>query len=177
MYYYIPFWCETLVNTPSKHVDPMLVQCWPTICDVGPTSNQHWFNVSCLLGCVQLSKHKEILSFVDCFGMFWKSKKLQVRDYLFKRTEFFRIKYVRSWAVGLPSHPQLRNYMTLSIMILVAVFCLFFRLLGLLKWARLGLGPYSNYYASPPSVMLAHIQRGVKHDTVTQYWVNVCSAS
>ena len=24
----IPFWCETLVNTPSKHdVDPMLVQC------------------------------------------------------------------------------------------------------------------------------------------------------
>ena len=25
----------------------------------------------------------------------------------------------------------------------------------------------------PPSMTLAHIQRGVKHDTVTQYWANV----
>ena len=110
----IPFWCETLVNTPSKHdVDPMLVQCWPTIYDADPTSNQHWFNASCLLGCVQASKHNKLLSFVDCFEMFWKSKKLQVRDYLFKWTKFFRIKYVRSWVVGLPNHPQLRIYMTL----------------------------------------------------------------
>ena len=29
----------------------------------------------------------------------------------------------------------------------------------------------------PPSVTLAHIQRGAKHDTVTQYWANVGSAS
>ena len=29
----------------------------------------------------------------------------------------------------------------------------------------------------PPSVTLAHIRRGVKHDTVTQYWANVGSAS
>ena len=28
----------------------MLVQCWPTVCDAGPTLNQHWFNASCLLG-------------------------------------------------------------------------------------------------------------------------------
>ena len=27
----------------------MQVQCWPTVCDAGPTSNQHWFNTSCLL--------------------------------------------------------------------------------------------------------------------------------
>ena len=32
-------------------------------------------------------------------------------------------------------------------------------------------------YVGPPSVTLAHIQRGVKHDTVTQYWANVGSAS
>ena len=96
----------------------MLVQCWPTICDAGPTSNKHWFNASCLLGCVQPSKHNKLLSFVECFGIFCKSKKLQVRDNLFKWTEFFRIKYVRSWVVGLPSHPQLRSYMTLSIIIL-----------------------------------------------------------
>ena len=96
----------------------MPVQCWPTICDVGPTSNQHWFNASCLLGRVQPSKHKKWLFFVGCFGMFWKSKKLQVRCYLFKWTELSRIKYFRSWVLGLPNRPQLRNYMTLKIMIL-----------------------------------------------------------
>ena len=43
-----------LVYAPSKHdVDQMLVQCWRTVCDAGPASNQHWFNASCLLGCVQ----------------------------------------------------------------------------------------------------------------------------
>ena len=42
----------------------MLVQCWPTICDTGPASNQHWFNDSSLLGCVQPSKHK---TFVQCW--------------------------------------------------------------------------------------------------------------
>ena len=29
----------------------------------------------------------------------------------------------------------------------------------------------------PPSVTLAHIQRGAKHDMITQYWVNVGVAS
>ena len=112
---------RTLVNTLSKHdVDPMLVQCWLTICDAGPASSQHWFNASCLLGAAfnpVNTKHNCYVSFVECFGMFWKSKKLQVRDYLFKWTKFFLIKYVRSWVVGLPNHPQFRNYMTLSIMI------------------------------------------------------------
>ena len=38
-------------HTPSEHdVDPVLVQCWPTVCDAGPALNQHWFNASCLLG-------------------------------------------------------------------------------------------------------------------------------
>ena len=109
---------RTLVNTPSElDVD----QCWSTICDGGPTSNQHWFNASCLLGAAfnpVNTKHYCSVSFLECFGMFWKSKKLQVRDYLFKWTKFFRIKYVRSWVVGLPNHPQLRDYMTLNIMIL-----------------------------------------------------------
>ena len=46
----------------SKHdVDPMLVQCWPTVRDAGQAFNQHWFNASCLLGCVQTSKHKTFL--------------------------------------------------------------------------------------------------------------------
>ena len=61
----------SFVNTPSKYdVDPMLVQCWSTICDAGRTSNQHWFNASGLLGCVQLSKHKKycpLWSVLECF--------------------------------------------------------------------------------------------------------------
>ena len=34
----------------TRDVDPMLGYCWPTVCDAGPVSNQHWFNTSCLLG-------------------------------------------------------------------------------------------------------------------------------
>ena len=34
----------------TRDVDPMLGWCWPTVCDAGPASNQHWFNASCLLG-------------------------------------------------------------------------------------------------------------------------------
>ena len=61
------------------------------------------------------TKHYCYVSFVECFGMFWKSNKLQVRDYLFKWTELFRIKYAGSWVLGLPNHPQLQNYMTLNV--------------------------------------------------------------
>ena len=31
-----------------------MTQCWT---NADPASNQHWFNASCLLGCVQPSKH------------------------------------------------------------------------------------------------------------------------
>ena len=34
----------------TRDVYPMMVQCWPTVYDAGPTLNQHWFNVTCLLG-------------------------------------------------------------------------------------------------------------------------------
>ena len=33
-----------------QEVEPMLVYCWPTGYDAGPTLNQHWFNFLCLLG-------------------------------------------------------------------------------------------------------------------------------
>ena len=43
--------CETQCGSQqARDVDPMLVQCWPTVCNAGPASNQHWFNASCLLG-------------------------------------------------------------------------------------------------------------------------------
>ena len=34
----------------SRNVEPMVVWCWISVTDGGPTSTQHCFNVSCLLG-------------------------------------------------------------------------------------------------------------------------------
>ena len=31
-------------------VDPMLVECWAIVYDAGPTFNQHWISMSCLVG-------------------------------------------------------------------------------------------------------------------------------
>ena len=36
----------------TRDVDPMLLWCWATVFDAGPTSHQHWINVPCLLGCL-----------------------------------------------------------------------------------------------------------------------------
>ena len=41
----------------------MLFQCWPAVYDVGPTLNQHWFNVSCLLGLQNIDIAKLYCSF------------------------------------------------------------------------------------------------------------------
>ena len=38
----------------NRNFEPMLVWCWATVCDAGPTWNQHWLNMSCLLGEVEL---------------------------------------------------------------------------------------------------------------------------
>ena len=40
---------EQSQQTPDPN--PMLVQCWPTICNAGPASNKPWISASCLLGC------------------------------------------------------------------------------------------------------------------------------
>ena len=41
----------------TRDIEPILAQCWVDVVDGGPTLNQHWFNVSCLLG----------LWYQDCF--------------------------------------------------------------------------------------------------------------
>ena len=38
------------------YIDPMLFECWSTVCDVGPTFKQHWVIGSCLLGFVFQSR-------------------------------------------------------------------------------------------------------------------------
>ena len=36
----------------TRDVHPVLIQCWSSVFDAGPTLNQHWMKVLCLLGCV-----------------------------------------------------------------------------------------------------------------------------
>ena len=38
------------VTQQTRHIDLMLVQCWASVVDGGPTLAQHWIDVSCLLG-------------------------------------------------------------------------------------------------------------------------------
>ena len=45
---------------PSNGVQPMLVQCWATVVDGGPTLNQHWLDTSYLLGILFYAKESNI---------------------------------------------------------------------------------------------------------------------
>ena len=40
----------------TQDIVPMLVQCWFTVYDAGPTLNQQWDSVSCLLGLMSLPR-------------------------------------------------------------------------------------------------------------------------
>ena len=44
------WWTPLPPAQPTRDVYPMLVQCWNDVVDGGPTLNQHWVNVSRLLG-------------------------------------------------------------------------------------------------------------------------------
>ena len=34
----------------TRDIESLLVQCWASVVDGGPTLNQQWLNVSCVLG-------------------------------------------------------------------------------------------------------------------------------
>ena len=42
--------CVCVSAQQTQCFNPMLVQCWASVEDGGPTLNQHWVDVSCLLG-------------------------------------------------------------------------------------------------------------------------------
>ena len=48
--------CYDVCYDISKDTEPILTQCWPTVCDAGPTLSQHQVNVSCLLTCCAVCK-------------------------------------------------------------------------------------------------------------------------
>ena len=58
-------WSLYPASQQTRDIIPMLVQCWFTVYDAGPTLNQQWDNVSCLLGlmsrpCLFVSHMKEV---------------------------------------------------------------------------------------------------------------------
>ena len=40
--------CSSCQSQQLLDIDPMSVQCWPNVYDVGPTSLRHWMDISCL---------------------------------------------------------------------------------------------------------------------------------
>ena len=44
---------HTYISQRTRHINPTLEQCCPTVYDVGPAMVQHWIDVSCLLGYYQ----------------------------------------------------------------------------------------------------------------------------
>ena len=67
---------RTQQTRDTAHV---LVQCWPIVCDAGPTLNQHLGNVPCLLGILgcwsfcELGSHYNtlVLSHLDNCSSIW----------------------------------------------------------------------------------------------------------
>ena len=53
--------CTINTRHQTQDVDLMLIWCWANVVDGGATSNQHWFNVSCLLGRVYLPVQRQQL--------------------------------------------------------------------------------------------------------------------
>ena len=45
----------TSTTKKTRYNEPMLVYCWASFVDAGPTISQHWFIVSCLLGRIKLT--------------------------------------------------------------------------------------------------------------------------
>ena len=48
----------------TRDVEPVLVLCWASVADGGPELDQHWVNVSCLLGV--LTGHICVLHIAGC---------------------------------------------------------------------------------------------------------------
>ena len=60
-----PFLCNCILYHEFAHV---LVQCWPIVCDAGPTLNQHMGNVPCLLGSHRFqSQLSKLDTLAQCF--------------------------------------------------------------------------------------------------------------
>ena len=44
-------WSPSATCQKTQHMNPMLIHCWVSVCDAGPTLIQHWIRVWCFLVC------------------------------------------------------------------------------------------------------------------------------
>ena len=54
-----------ITTQQTRHINPMVVQCWASVVDGGPALDHHWVDVSCLLGIIysiQYNKYLAVLS-------------------------------------------------------------------------------------------------------------------
>ena len=63
-----------LTSQQKRDIDPLLGQCWNSVCDAGPTLNQHRVNVSCLQGgfgfsLVTMHGFRDLLVLCQCFTL------------------------------------------------------------------------------------------------------------
>ena len=82
----------------------MLVQCWPTVCDAGPTFNQHQNNVNCLPG-----EFSERFLFVpnmsDRYGRGQKTK-------IYHKENSSVVMYLITYCLQVPEYLSTAEYMT-----------------------------------------------------------------
>ena len=150
----------------------MLVQCWPTVCVAGSESK---FNALCLMGCVQLSKHKTFV--LHLYNVGPTSETLGRRCTNLKQMFLCLL----GIAAGLVLTQCLLNVGPAS-PVLASIDFLghseYFMLPVPACW-RYGPNALNQSWVNVglPSVMLVHSELDTKHDMLTQYWANVGSAS
>ena len=52
----------------TRYLDLTLLWCWASVCDAGPTSQQHWINVPCLVVSCHLCPDYVSLHIITCAG-------------------------------------------------------------------------------------------------------------
>ena len=92
----------------ERDTDPMLGQCWATVCEAGITLTLHWFNVSRLLGhhvfsqCLIRNGHKKvntklILVFAYIRAFVFRSFRLLQSLYILKGSYLAKILLASLW--------------------------------------------------------------------------------
>ena len=68
-----------VVSQQTGDIEPLFDQCWASVVDGGPTLNQQWFNVSCLLGLCVLGG-EELICHLTTNTMCWPNVRTEVTD-------------------------------------------------------------------------------------------------
>ena len=70
----------TVLSQQTRDIHPMLVQCWPIVCDSGHTLYQHWVNVCVYWEAIILFDEEEMLVRFSLANAFYPRR----LDFLFK---------------------------------------------------------------------------------------------